>query len=100
MTVYTFLMPILGGDSPLKSHDIWCAKDKAAAWRSWMLQGIAPPRSIGGCDDAAIARNLAVGRQHQILVTPSLFFEDGKRFKGLVPADQIEKQLVLSKAKP
>ena len=26
VTVYTFLYPILGGDSPDKSRDIWCAK--------------------------------------------------------------------------
>ena len=27
VTVYTFLYPILGGDSPEKSRNIWCAKD-------------------------------------------------------------------------
>jgi len=27
VTVYTFLYPILGGDSPEKSRDIWCSKD-------------------------------------------------------------------------
>jgi len=97
VTVYTFLMPILGGDSPQKSHNIWCAKDNAASWRGWMLQGIAPPTNIGACDDSAIARNLAMGKKHQVTVTPSLVFEDGKRFKGLMPAEQVEKQLALSK---
>jgi thiol:disulfide interchange protein DsbC len=100
VTVYTFLMPILGGDSPQKSHHIWCANDNAAAWRNWMLQGIAPPKSIGPCDDSAIARNLALGQKHQLMVTPSLVFEDGKRFKGAVPAEQVERQLALSKPKP
>ncbi|HEY5322301.1 MAG TPA: DsbC family protein, partial [Caldimonas sp.] len=27
LTVFTFLVPILGGDSPQKARDIWCAKD-------------------------------------------------------------------------
>lgn len=29
VTVYTFLYPILGGDSPQKSEAVWCAKDRA-----------------------------------------------------------------------
>src|SRR5207237_8408210 len=33
VTVYTFLYPVLGKDSREKSRDIWCAKDKALAWR-------------------------------------------------------------------
>ena len=39
VTVYTFLYPILGGDSPEKSKQIWCAKDNTKAWRDWMLKG-------------------------------------------------------------
>ena len=33
VTVYTFLYSILGGDSPEKSRNIWCAKDNTAVWR-------------------------------------------------------------------
>jgi thiol:disulfide interchange protein DsbC len=33
VTVYTFLYPILGGDSPEKSRNIWCAKDATKVWR-------------------------------------------------------------------
>ena len=39
VTVYTFLYPILGGDSPEKSKAIWCAKDNTKAWRDWMIKG-------------------------------------------------------------
>ena len=49
VTVYTFLMPILGPDSTVKSRDIWCAKDPAKAWRAWMLDGAAPPTAAKGC---------------------------------------------------
>ena len=38
VTVYTFLFPMLGGDSPEKSRDIWCAKDATKAWREWMTR--------------------------------------------------------------
>ena len=99
ITVYTFLIPILGGDSPEKSRDIWCAKDNLKAWRDWMLQGVAPSRSIGQCDTAALARNEALARKHRITGTPSVVFEDGKRVPGAMSADQVEKQLVASRAK-
>ena len=37
VTVYNFVYPILGPDSDAKSRDIWCAKDRAKAWRDWMF---------------------------------------------------------------
>ena len=43
ITVFTFLVPILGGDSPEKARDIWCAKDRGKAWRNWMIDGTPPP---------------------------------------------------------
>ena len=100
VTVYTFLYPILGGDSPEKSKNIWCAKDRTAAWRDWMLDGVAPARAMGQCDTGAIERNTELGQKHKINGTPALVFEDGKRVGGAIPAAQIEKQLVASRAKP
>ncbi len=98
VTVYTFLYPILGGDSPEKSKNIWCAKDNTKAWRDWMLDGVAPARSMGACDVAALQRNADFGRKHRINGTPAIVFEDGKRVPGAMNAEQIEKQLVASRA--
>jgi thiol:disulfide interchange protein DsbC len=100
VTVYTFLLPILGGDSPEKSRDIWCAKDNTKAWRDWMLQGIVPPRNIGKCDTTAFARTAELARKHRINGTPAIVFEDGKRVPGAMTADQVEKQLVASRTRP
>ncbi len=99
VTVYTFLFPILGGDSPEKSRNIWCAKDNSAAWRDWMIHGTAPARSMGACDTAALQRNVALGKKHRVNGTPALVFEDGKRVPGALPPDQVEKQLVASRSK-
>jgi thiol:disulfide interchange protein DsbC len=99
VTVYTFLYPILGGDSPEKSRNIWCAKDNTKAWREWMLDGTPPPRSMGQCDSAALQRNTAMGRKYRVNGTPALVFEDGKRVPGVMSADQVEKQLVASRSK-
>ena len=97
VTVYTFLLPILGGDSPEKSANIWCAKDNTRAWRDWMLDAKAPPRSMGVCD-TPMARNLALSRKHKISGTPAIVFEDGTRIPGAIGAEAIEKQLVASRA--
>jgi len=96
VTVYTFLYPILGGDSPEKSRNIWCAKDNTAAWRSWMIEGTLPLKSMGQCDTAALVRNVALGRKHKVSGTPALVFEDGKRVPGVMAPADIEKQLVAS----
>jgi len=100
VTVYTFLYPILGGDSPDKSRNIWCAKDNSAAWRDWMINGTPAPRAMGTkCDLAALERNVALGKKYRVNGTPSLVFEDGKRVPGAMAPEQVEKQLVASRGK-
>jgi thiol:disulfide interchange protein DsbC len=100
VTVYTFLYPILGGDSPEKARNIWCAQDSTKVWRDWMVEGVPPPRAMGQCDTGALTRNAALGRKHKVSGTPSLVFEDGKRVPGAVPPDQIEKMLAAASRKP
>ncbi|HEV7575011.1 MAG TPA: DsbC family protein [Caldimonas sp.] len=98
VTVYTFLYPILGGDSPEKSKQIWCAKDNTKAWRDWMLNGTAVSGSPQ-CDTSALQRNFAFGQAHRIRGTPGLVFEDGRQQAGALNTEQIEKQLVATRAK-
>ncbi len=98
VTVYTFLYPILGQDSIEKSKNIWCAKDRTAAWRNWMLDGATPGKAMGQCDLGALARNSEFGRKYRINGTPGIVFEDGKRSPGAMNAEQLEKQLVASRA--
>ncbi len=98
VTVYTFLYPILGADSAEKSKNIWCAKDRTAAWRDWMLEGAVPAKTQGQCDTGALQRNADFGRQYRINGTPGIVFEDGKRSAGAMSTAQIEQQLVASRA--
>ena len=94
VTVYTFVVSILGGDSPDKSRAIWCAKDPTNAWRNWMLDGVAPNRvAAGACDDSAIERNLAFSRKYHVNATPAILFEDSTRVPGAINAEQIERRL-------
>ncbi len=98
VTVYTFLLPVLGPDSSVKSENIWCAKDQAKAWLSWMLDGKVPPKNMAACS-TPLERNLAFAQKYRINGTPAIIFADGTRIPGAINADQIEKQLVAS-AKP
>jgi thiol:disulfide interchange protein DsbC len=98
VTVYTFLYPILGGDSPEKSKAIWCAKDNTKAWRDWMLKGT-PVEGGANCDTSALQRNSVFGKKHRINGTPGLVFEDGTQRAGALNTDAIEKQLVAARAK-
>ena len=93
VTIYTFLYPILGPDSTVKSRDIWCAKDAGKAWRAWMVDGVAPAKAAADCDTAAIERNLKLGQKHRVTGTPAVVFEDGTRSPGALPAAQIETRL-------
>lgn len=93
VTVYTFVIPILGGDSPEKSKAIWCAKDNTTAWRNWMIEGTQPPRTMAQCDTAALDRNLSLSRKHRITGTPAIVFEDGSRAPGALPPAEVEKRL-------
>jgi len=91
VTVYTFLYPILGGDSPEKAKAIWCAKDNTSAWRDWMLNGTPPPRLLGNCA-TPLDRNVTMGQKFRINGTPAIFFEDGSRVPGAMGAADVEKQ--------
>ena len=98
VTVYTFLYPILGGDSPEKSRAIWCAKDKTTTWRDWMIKGT-PIASTPDCDASALQRNVALGKKYKITGTPGLVFEDGRKLAGAMGNDALEKQLVTARTK-
>jgi thiol:disulfide interchange protein DsbC len=99
VTIYTFLYPILGPDSTAKSRDIWCAKDSAKVWRTWMVDGVAPPKSIGKCDAQAVERNVELGQKHRVQGTPAVVFEDGTRVPGAMPLEALEKALATASKK-
>jgi thiol:disulfide interchange protein DsbC len=93
VTVYLFLYPVLGPDSVKKSQDIWCAKDRVAAWQDWMLRDQAAGAANAACDTAAIARNVELGRKYKITGTPTLLFVNGARIPGAVDNARVEQAL-------
>lgn len=99
VTIYNFVIPILGPDSVAKARDISCAKDPARAWRAWMVDGTAPPKAPDSCEAPGVDRNLAYSRTIRVTGTPAVLFEDGTRKPGAIPAAMVEQLLVAAAKK-
>lgn len=80
VTIYTFVVAMLGPDSQTKARNIWCAAKPAEAYTDWMLDGQTP--TTQNCDTAALTRNLAFAQKHRINGTPTSFLADGTRIAG------------------
>lgn len=96
VTVYTFLYPVLGDDSVEKSRAIWCAPDRVKVWNDLMQSGKAVPSAPEKCDTAGLDASVALGRKLRINGTPAMFFSDGERSPGYMPAEEIEKRFTKS----
>ncbi|MDO9225573.1 MAG: DsbC family protein [Pseudomonadota bacterium] len=92
VTVYTFLYPLpMHPDAPRKSKQIWCSKDRVAAWNDYMQKGKLPTGK-GDCDNP-IDENLALGAKLRIDGTPAMIFANGKRVPGYMPAARLDEML-------
>ncbi len=92
VTVYTFVVAILGDDSKVKANNILCVKDRIQVWRDWMLSNIEPPKTFGMCA-SSLARNMALSQKLRVNGTPAMFFEDGTRLASAAPVNVIEQRL-------
>lgn len=90
VTIYTFLYPILSPDSSEKAKNLWCAGDRVKAWNELMVDGKAP---AGANCDHPTDKVVAIGRKLNIRGTPTMFFADGSRVPGYMPAPMLEKAL-------
>lgn len=99
VTIYTLMIPILGGDGATKIDNVWCAKDRTQVWRDWML-GRSPIPAAGGCSSAPTQRNLELSQRLGVTGTPAIIFEDGTRLPGYDQAANIEQRLKRAMFKP
>ncbi len=90
LTVYTFLLPVLGPDSVEKSKTIWCAANRGKAWTDWMLEGkLAASKDCKWPYD----RLMELGQKFRVNGTPAILFADGDLTPGYMPAAQLEQKL-------
>jgi len=92
VTVYTFVVAILGADSKTKAENILCMSNRTQAWLDWMLRGVAAPRAMGMCT-TPLQRNQALMQKFGISGTPAVFFEDGSRLPGAASKATLEQRL-------
>ncbi len=88
ITVYVYLLPILGQQSTTQANDIWCAKDRNMAWLNKMIRNQRPV-SAPTCT-TPVERNLVLSKQLGIQGTPFLIAANGKTVGGALPADKLE----------
>ena len=93
VTIYTFLYPIdsLHPQAREKAKAIWCSADRVKAWNDYMLTNTVPTTSPT-CD-TPLARIAELGEKYRINGTPTIFFANGRKVPGAVPAEQLEKML-------
>ncbi|QDX82280.1 hypothetical protein B9N43_14135 [Denitratisoma sp. DHT3] len=92
ITVYTFLLPVLGPNSESMARNIWCAPDRGKAWTEWMVGGTAPA-SAAKCDaDGVLRKTMELGQRFGIRGTPFLMFANGDAAPGYLKPEEMEKR--------
>jgi thiol:disulfide interchange protein DsbC len=96
-TIYTFVLPILPG-SDEKAKAIWCAPDRLKAWEDHMLRSV-DPKPGKSCDTTALTRISMAAKKLNIIVTPTLVFEDGIINPGWLRQELLDEHLTSSSPK-
>ena len=90
-TVYTYVYPVLGRDSVDKAQKVMCADNKNKMWDDWMLSDQSPT-GAGNCNPP-INDLVALGRSMGVTGTPTVFFQDGTRASGAIPASDLNRRI-------
>ena len=89
VTIYTYIVPMLGQASQATGAGIWCSKDRARAWSSFMAGGAQKPAPApAGCDNP-LRNNLQLAERLGITATPTLVAANGTRVAGALSAQQL-----------
>ena len=94
ITIYTFLIPLLGPESEEKSKQILCSKDQATTWTNWMRKGQAP-KDKGTCK-TPLDQIKAMGQGLNIQGSPVVIFPNGKLIVGMPAQDLTELRKVIT----
>jgi thiol:disulfide interchange protein DsbC len=93
VTIYIFTNPIVGLHPEARnlSKKIWCSKDKAKAWREYLLSSI-EPKSDGLCENP-VDRNIGLAQSLGLNGTPMSVLEDGSVIEGSVSFGELDYKL-------
>ena len=87
ITVHILLYPVIKPESVVQTKSVWCSKDRAKAWNDLMLRDIEPMASPD-CD-TPVEKLVALGKKLGANSTPTWFLQDGRRYQGAKPLDEV-----------
>lgn len=97
ITVHIFLYPVIKPESVTQTKSVWCSKDRAKAWNDLMLRDI-QPAATPDCD-TPVEKLVELGRRLGANATPTWFLENGERYSGALPLEQVRTLLDAAAAK-
>lgn len=96
ITTHIFLYPVIKPASVTQTKSVWCSKDRAKAWNDLMLRDIQPTASPD-CD-TPVERLVEFGKRLGANSTPTWFLQNGERYQGAMPLEEVRR--LLDEAKP
>ena len=91
ITIYVFMYPVIRPELSEQSKAVWCSPDRSRAWLDLALRGKRPVASAA-CE-TPVDKNLALGRALGVNSTPTLYFANGERVSGGIPAADLRELL-------
>lgn len=93
VTIYVFMNPLVGLHPEARniSKKIWCSKDKAKAWREYLISSI-EPNSDGLCENP-VDRSVGLSKSLGFDGTPMTILEDGSIVEGAVSFGELDYKL-------
>lgn len=92
VTIYRFVLAVLGPGSQAKARQIWCSSQSDVAWADAMA-GKTLGTEKASCDDSAIARNAQLARKLGVSATPTIVFSNGARVAAAMTSAQLEERM-------
>jgi len=91
ITVHIFPYAIIAPQSVRQSKAVWCSGDRAKAWNDLMFRRI-EPQAAPDCD-TPVEKLIAYGRRLGATATPTWFLENGERYSGALPLEEVRRLL-------
>jgi len=90
ITIHVFMYPVIRPERTDHSRSVWCSADRAKAWLELAASEVPKiPTASPTCSNP-VDKVLALGQSLGVSATPTLFFANGERMSGGLPADRLE----------
>jgi len=87
VTVHVLPYAVIKPESVRQAKSVWCSKDRAKAWNDLMFRRI-EPQAPTDCDNP-IEKLIELGQRLGANSTPTWYLENGERYTGAMPLDQV-----------